>query len=258
MIDLIAGPFAGEFGWELCAWQGVLRAMAPQYKRVIIYGQPGHQYLYEDFMDEYVEFVPQGKEPNMWMNEGTRFVLPSHHKRALWIKPQQFAFRNNAPEQVFMRYGINAKRTAVAYHARSLKKYGSDYMNWGDRNWKELLERYSDKDIVCIGSKDGADYAGGEDLRGASLQETCDALSRCSVLVGPSSGAIHLGSLCATPHVVWSGHYKNKGRYEEWWNPFHTPVKAICPEHSPWDAKIMWQPKPLEIAKEIEAFLCAA
>lgn len=256
-MDLIAGPFIGEFGWELCAWQGVLRAMAPNYEKIIIYGKPGHQYLYEDFMDEYFEFEPQGIEPNMWMNKGTRFVLPGHHKGACWIKGQQFSFMDNAPEQVFFRYGVNAERTAIAYHARSLEKYKSDYMNWPKNNWEELIERYSDRDVICIGSKDGADYKGGEDLRGASLEETCVALSRCAVLVGPSSGPMHLGSLCATPHVVWSGHFRNKLRYEEWWNPFKTPVKAICPVNSPWDGKISWQPKPREIAKEIE-LLCAA
>ncbi len=257
-MDLIAGPFIGEFGWELCAWQGVIRAMAPNYDKVMIYGKPGHQYLYEDFMDEYFEFEPQGVQPNMWMNEGTKFMLPEFHKNACWIKPQQFSLMANAPEQVFFRYGVNAERTAIAYHARSLDKYGSGYMNWADDNWKELIERYPKTDVVCIGTKDGASYLGGEDLRGASLEETCKVLSRAAVLVGPSSGAIHLGSLCATPHVVWSGHYRNKSRYEDLWNPFKTPVKAICPASSPWDGKILWQPEPYEIAAEIGRFLCAA
>ena len=146
----------------------------------------------------------------------------------------------------------------MAYHARSLKKYGSDYMNWAPENWAALLERFADREVICIGAKDGADYFGGLDLRGTSLKETCDALSRCAVLVGPSSGAIHLGSLCNTPHVVWSGHHKNKARYEEYWNPFRTPVKAICPVASPWDAKMVWQPKPEEIVVEMEKMLCAA
>ena len=258
MIDLVAGPWIGEFGWELCAWQGVIRAMAPQYKKIIIYGRPGHQYLYEDFANEYVEFTPQGTDPNMWMNDGTKFEFVIQHKRALWIKPQQFSFMPNAPEQVYSRYGINAERTAIAYHARSLEKYGSGYMNWDSKNWKDLIDRYSNKDVICIGAKEGASYAGGEDLRGASLEATCNALSRCSVLVGPSSGAMHLGSLCNTPHVVWSGHIKNKVRYETYWNPFNTPVTAICPEHSPWDAQIIWQPKTREIADEMEKLLCAA
>ena len=33
---LIAGPFLGEFGWELMQWQGYLRQLAKFYKREIV------------------------------------------------------------------------------------------------------------------------------------------------------------------------------------------------------------------------------
>jgi hypothetical protein len=256
MMDLIAGPWVGEFGWELFAWQGVLRNMAEGYKRIIIYGRPGHEALYADFMDEYREFIPQGNEPNMWLNEGTTIEVPRHDKRALWIQPQQLAFMPNAPQQAFIRYGGEKQRNGVlVYHARYLDKYGSDYMNWGKDNWEKLLERYGP--IICIGSKGGALYAGGEDMRGAPLFEVIDLLAEAETLVGPSSGPIHLGSLCGTPHVVWSGHIVNKGRYENWWNPLKTRVRTIMPEDSPWTEKKQWQPTPDEVAEEV-AQLCAA
>ena len=34
--QLIAGPFLGEFGWELMQWQGYLRQMSKFYKHVIV------------------------------------------------------------------------------------------------------------------------------------------------------------------------------------------------------------------------------
>ncbi len=248
-MDLIAGPFFGEFGWELCAWQGVIRVMSKNYDHTIVYGLPGHQYLYEDFMDEYIEFDPKGTEPNMWMNNGDNFELPMHHRGSRWIKPQQFVGLPDSPRQEFIKFGAGGERTMVAYHARNLTKYGSGYMNWDLKSWHELLDHYSN--VICIGTKTGSDYAGGVDIRGSSLEETCDALSKCSVLIGPSSGAIHLGSLCGTPHVVWSGHVRNKLRYEEWWNPLNTPVRVICPENGPWDKKEEWQPTPKEIIDEV-------
>lgn len=260
MIDLIAGPWIGEFGWELFGWQGVLRAMAPQYKRVIIYGPPGHQTLYEDFADEYHEFVPQGTEPNMWLNGGTTFTLPAGH-HGLYIQPQQMIFMPNPPEQVFRKYqSADKSRTAdVVYHARDLSKYGSDYMNWDENNWRELIGRFGDeKMIACIGSKSGSMHVGGTDFRDAPLSTVCDLLSRAGVLVGPSSGPIHLGSLCGTPHVVWSGHFYNKARYEEWWNPFKTPVRTICPKGSPWTKKRKWQPSPARVFTKVSELLCAA
>ena len=33
---LIAGPWVGEFGWELFAWHGYVRTLAKQYDRIII------------------------------------------------------------------------------------------------------------------------------------------------------------------------------------------------------------------------------
>ena len=250
MIDLVAGPWIGEFGWELFGWQGVLRAMAPQYKRVTVYGRPGHDALYSDFIDEYIEFIPQGTEPNMWMNEGTTFPTPIRDGKTLWIQPQQMIFMPNAPQQEFIKYGTATKGNGtIVYHARNLDKYGSDYMNWDVSNWFTLLERYDD--VVCIGSRGGAIYTKGEDMRGAPIREVADMLSAASVLIGPSSGPMHLGSLCGTPHVVWSGHAINKPRYEEWWNPLKTPVRTIVPDDDPWTNKKVWHPTPDEVADEV-------
>jgi hypothetical protein len=260
MLDLIAGPWVGEFGWELFGWQGVLRNLAPDYDKVIVYGKPGHAYLYEDFADEYINFIPRGKEPNMWMNGTTNFLPPFHSKKALWIKPQQFTFIENPPQQAFMRYGTQGvpKEIDIVYHARSLTKYGSGYMTWDDKNWMELLNGFDRHTIACIGAEDGASYYSGADFRGANIKVTCDILSRTKVLVGPSSGPIHLGSLCETPHVVWSGHYMNKDRYEAWWNPFNTKLRTIVPPDSPWENKVEWQPKPNQVAEKIEELLCEA
>ena len=258
MIDLIAGPWVGEFGWELFGWQGVIRALAPQYDKVTIYGRPGNQYLYEDFMDEYIEHIPEYNEPNMWMNKKCKFTLPKHHKNVCWIKPQQLTGIDNAPEQIIQPYGQQGtnRNIELIYHARDISKYGSDYINWSKDNWEKLLERYSN--VICIGTKEGSLYAGGEDMRGASLKETCDLLSQSKVLVGPSSGPMHLGSLCRTPHVVWSGYIRSKDRYETIWNPLGTPVKTMCPASSPWDNGIIWHPEPQDVALEVAKLSCVS
>jgi len=46
--NLFAGPFAGEFGWELMQWQGFVRARRPDYDQVHVLTYPGRDYLYED------------------------------------------------------------------------------------------------------------------------------------------------------------------------------------------------------------------
>ena len=45
---LIAGPFAGEFGFELMAWQAHVRKLRQNYKKTYVITFPGREYLYED------------------------------------------------------------------------------------------------------------------------------------------------------------------------------------------------------------------
>ena len=52
---LIAGPFLGEFGWELMQWQGYIRQLSKFYKHVIVYGRPSSAFLYKDFVSEFIE-----------------------------------------------------------------------------------------------------------------------------------------------------------------------------------------------------------
>jgi hypothetical protein len=52
---LIAGPFLGEFGWELMQWQGYIRQLSKFYKHTIVYGRPSSSYFYKDFVSEFRE-----------------------------------------------------------------------------------------------------------------------------------------------------------------------------------------------------------
>ena len=50
---LLAGPFAGEFGYELMQWQGFVRARRRHYKEVHVLTYPGREYLYEGCRTHY-------------------------------------------------------------------------------------------------------------------------------------------------------------------------------------------------------------
>src|SRR4051794_29847562 len=50
---LIAGPFVGEFGWELMQWQGYLRQLSKFYSKTIVYGRHSSAYFYRDFATEF-------------------------------------------------------------------------------------------------------------------------------------------------------------------------------------------------------------
>jgi hypothetical protein len=45
--NLFAGPFAGEFGYELMQWQAYVRARRPHYEAVHVLTYPGRDYMYE-------------------------------------------------------------------------------------------------------------------------------------------------------------------------------------------------------------------
>src|ERR1019366_9805888 len=44
---LLAGPYVGEFGYELMQWQAFVRALRPRYDEVHVLTYPGRAYLYE-------------------------------------------------------------------------------------------------------------------------------------------------------------------------------------------------------------------
>ena len=67
MRKLYAGPWVGEFGWELCSWVPSLRHIAENYDHITVEIQPGMEYLYE-FADE---FIINPRKPNFDMYSGT-------------------------------------------------------------------------------------------------------------------------------------------------------------------------------------------
>lgn len=256
MTKLYAGPFIGEFGWELFGWQGVIRYLADGYDKVIVIGRPEMEFLYQDFADYFLEHTPLGNVPNMWMNEDRPYPVPMRHKSDAWIQGQQMTLMPNAPQQTFIKYGHKGEGYDIVYHARSIDKYGSSYINFPEENWKDLLVHFNDRTIACIGSKDGAlHFKGTEDLRGIPLSDLADVLASSRILIGPSSGPMHFGSLCGIPHVVWSGYKKSAPRYHKVWNPFKTPCKMISPDDDPWGEKREWQPDIAVIIEAIQRML---
>ena len=63
---LLAGPWIGEFGWELFCWQAFVRKQSRKFDKTIVISRPGNKFIYEDFADEYVEFDPKGTKTEGW------------------------------------------------------------------------------------------------------------------------------------------------------------------------------------------------
>ena len=119
-----------------------------------------------------------------------------------------------------------------------------NYAQHPERNWKhgKAVAVVNDLtahglEVICFGSKDGsttvADRA--EDARGVPLSEACAKLATCEMIVGPSSGTMHLANYCGTPAVWWSGNRKDVNRYGIRWNPFHLPNVRVA---GSWDPSV--------------------
>ena len=49
-------------------------------------------------------------------------------------------------------------------------------------------------------------------------------MQKTRVVIGQSSGPMHLASLCRVPHAVW-GHHRLYQRYADTWNPHKTVME---------------------------------
>ena len=257
MKRLIVGPWSGEFGWELFAWQAYIRTLAKEYDHTTIISRPASEPLYADFCDRFVEFTPSGgladaffmhgfdpktvlrgiiQDNGITLGTGATLFLP----RRLGFPPhthyeQLLIIGEHVIKPEYVRYGSPDDRLYdFVFHIRSRRLREED--NWSIENWQSLRDMFPDKKIACMGTKEESGWIEGTaDLRNAPLGELFNVLHNAECAFGPSSGPMHLASLCGLPHVVWSIP-ANKIRYEENWNPLTTPVL--------FDSTADWHPTP--------------
>lgn len=246
---LFAGPYFGEFGHEVLG-TGLLRAHARHFDRVIVCSRAACAALYADIA---TEFRPHEITCVAMSDRATDETMPSEQEVLSYVEPgcARFPMPNcgSAPtEGQIIRLGHyhrlgtpRAKWNGVAvFHARG--RPHETCRNWPQHNWHELarwiLQNGIARRIVCVGTREDALMAEGCcDMRGSELATQMDIGASALFAVGPSSGWMHLASLCGCPHLTWVGgkeHVYVKRRYVDRWNPLRTRV-AVLEERT-------WQP----------------
>ncbi len=255
---LVAGPWLGEFGWEIMRWQGVFRRLADQGYRITMVARTGHEVFYEDYVEEYITAASLGFNEigatDGWRIDGTMPVLP---EELLQTRFRGYAYRQpdfcmkrgvniHSRQQRFVPLGrkLDAPSKTIVVHARWTDKANSSDRNWPLEKWNEAIRQIIDLgyNVTAIGSPHAAACPeGATDRRGLVLRELVDVIAGAGLVMGPSSGPMHLASVCRTPHLVWtdqefwgSANGTNRYRYEKSWNPFHTPAYVVDEED--------WQP----------------
>ena len=146
-------------------------------------------------------------------------------------------FLRNTP--VFIKYGRPIKRFEILVHARNRVHREQD--NWNGWNKMELGDG-----VASIGSKEEALHIEGTcDIRGIPLEELVNYMAGARMIIGPSSGPMHLATLCGCPQVVWSDREDTLVRYERTWNPFNVKSVRIL-DRNPSAVEVMDSQKKLD------------
>ncbi len=244
-----AGPWIGEFGWEIMTWIPYLRKLSHDYDKMIISTFPGVEALYTGFHCE-IEFSPHDYPERVddWLQyPPERALHPEAQDHLKPIKQYRVAVGGNTWGE-HARYGSPIiDYTTILFHARAIDK--GSFKNWPKEKWKVLAKELPE--AMCIGGNGDRAINGIPDLRVTPLPELMNQIASASVVIGQSSGVMHLAVMCGTPVVVWGDDkLMNFGesletRYKETWNPFGTPVTWINCEKA-------WDPEPEQIIEALK------
>jgi ADP-heptose:LPS heptosyltransferase len=207
---LFAGPWVGEFGWELMHWQGFLRKLSRAYRKTVVCCPAGHEALYADFATETLAHDLRGTAEcnvlrdiqNPEERERIRRLIPEDCDHLEPLGYQPFS------RQEFVRFGKphSGLEVDVLFHPRG-RVFGAD-RNWSADRWHRLIALLRGRGLRlgCLGLRAATLPLEGDflDLRDKPLSETLDIIASARAVLGPSSGPMHLASLCGPPHVVWT------------------------------------------------------
>jgi hypothetical protein len=262
--NLLAGPFAGEFGYEVMQWQGFVRARRRHYEAVHVLTYPGRDYLYEGCqvhphdtrLDRagylygqlnrwQAREIATAKAVEIGLEDYDIFepslLCTQYHKRV--FGRQDFRLLEEPP--------LTKAILDVAFHFRAVRKQGPDQEN------KNYLPAMADKlvagclargiSVSCIGHPEYAYCpAGCPDHRSVDLRRTVAAISSVRAVAGENSGPMHLANLCGKPTILWAQH-QWRIAYSLRWNPFRVPIYIAANDTS--------QPPPALVATAIEKSL---
>jgi hypothetical protein len=260
--NLFAGPFLGEFGYELMQWQGFVRARRHFYDQVHVLTYPGRDYFYEGchvhahdidlkkagywygrFSPVETHHMVQVKAAAIGLSDydifDTSLLCTRYHKMLFWH--QEFKLLQEPP--------LVAKPYDIVFHFRAVEKEGFDRVkNYPPQLADELAGRCLEGGltVVCVGHPSYSYCPNGcIDHRSADLRQTVAAISSAVVGVGEASGGMHLINACGKPTIIWGdGQWRIDPALR--WNPFQVPIYVVTIAD--------WRPMPVDVWRAILGF----
>ena len=263
----IIGCLTGEMGWIIATEIPYYRWLSKKHP-VVLVGPEWCKYLCSDFVNMYVPHDYKSKNgPDNWVVDRYPTVRPYIPKGIMKSLRSGFAdeWSEVVPDEKrcmskkkkkYRKYGDFAlSAVPILIHARTADKYGQEKRNWSTQKWESFVSAFADRYIASIGSAGGAHHINGTmDWRGIRTKDLC-TFTHNAVVVGTSSGPMHLASHCGAPHVVITGKEPQKAlggktnryRYEKLWNPFNTPC-TVLDSHK-------WQPPVDVVVNAVKEYL---
>jgi len=251
---LIAGPYVGEFGWEVGVWAPTVRAIANQFAYTIVVSRPSSYALYRDFADEFVphhaRFVGlqdkfnladtyQGMDliqaaPTQEDAEAIRSVKRhlewlrrrSRYKYFIELPPRESIHNHPKRYRSLVPPGTvrDPLKIALAFRVKN------DERDWPLSAWYELYVRLKSNGFMphFVGLPHGVAFPYMiADNRSNSLLETLYAISSSGMIIGGRCGLLVAALQCYTPVLTW-GEPDPHLRLKKHWNPFGVPVYYVA------------------------------
>ena len=257
----------GELGWEIANWVPYLnyltRSQGP-FDKSIVWCRPGREGLYRRLNVEhfspvtgyedktegnaFVLHCPEGydrykaycieadEHASICSDAGIDVVkarLPTKYYRYHRFKLQHREFKVlTTTEDKLNQWEGTADCQTVIFHlrhiSRSTKKNTPVHLYNAAAQWAKA-NKMSFITIGYTGEFEPKFKIHGLNLLNKTTLDDIIALYKlCGMVVGSSSGPMHLAAMTETPHVVWGGGRRDiKDRYIKDWNPFDTPVEFI-------------------------------
>ncbi len=241
---LLAGPYVGEFGYELLQWQGYVRARRAHYESVHVLTYPGRDYLYEGCTVHYhdVDLRDAGYHYG-WMAVAERKAMAAAFAEKIGLRDYDVfdttLLCSRYHNMLFWKQDLRLLRETplegglrdVAFHFRAINKEGPDQTrNYRQESALELVElgRRAGWRMMCVGHPDYSFCPEGvEDQRKLDLRETVAAMCSVRLLAGELSGPFHLANLCGLPTAFFAdGQWRIDNCLG--WNPFRVPLYVIA------------------------------
>ena len=282
-LSLYVKGFPGELGWEICNYVPYVNYVVRQkpYRKVVVCCRPDRQSLYPFATHYRSSSMPTDK--GVVGNSGPRG--PIFQKEALGDrKIVQKMTKNGWKVTVVHPFTDRASnvrgRRRMFFWSKKRAPFKYTPSQEGVEKWKEIIP--DNAIALCIRNRNhkrkknwtikhcldlskrlikfgyvpvflGLPVNGFKPpkpsvnlLGKTDMSDLIAVFSMVNLVVGQSTGIMHLASHCGAPHVVW-GSKRIKKRYLSTWNPLGTPAKFI--------AQANWSPTNVSIMTAIKEML---